>query len=68
MTCVKHAAHTKDTFMKQMTLAVSGFESHGKQSRKAEFLARMDKLVPWAEFCSVIAPYYPKAGNGRPPI
>ena len=28
----------------------------------------MDILVPWAEFCSVIEPYYPKAGDGRPPI
>lgn len=37
-------------------------------TRKAEFLSRMDKLVPWTEFCSVIEPYYPKAGNGRPPI
>jgi len=25
-------------------------------------------LVPWAEFCSVIEPYYPKAGDGRRPI
>ena len=37
-------------------------------TRKAEFLSRMDRLVPWAEFCLVIGPYYPKAGNGRPPI
>lgn len=37
-------------------------------TRKAEFLSRMDKLVPWAEFCKVIEPFYPKAGNGRPPI
>lgn len=37
-------------------------------TRKAEFLSRMDKLVPWAEFCKAIEPYYPKAGNGRPPI
>lgn len=54
--------------MKQMTLATSGFEKHRKQTRKAEFLSRMDKLVPWKELCAVIEPYYPKAGNGRPPI
>lgn len=54
--------------MKQSTLATSGFEVHRKTTRKAEFLARMDKLVPWAEFCKVIEPHYPKAGNGRPPI
>ena len=54
--------------MKQMTLAVAkGFEVHGRATRKAEFLARMEALVPWAEFCALIEPYYPKAGGGRPP-
>ena len=54
--------------MKQMTLAAAkGFEVHGRATRKAEFLARMETLVPWAEFCALIEPYYPKAGNGRPP-
>lgn len=54
--------------MKQQTLAANGFETYRKPTRKAEFLARMDELVPWAEFCAVIEPYYPKAGNGRPPV
>ncbi len=54
--------------MKQQTLAVNGFEAYRKTTRKGEFLSRMDKLVPWSEFCSVIEPCYPKAGNGRPPI
>ena len=54
--------------MKQSTLAATGFEVHHKATRKAEFLARMDRLIPWAEFCKVIEPFYPKAGNGRPPI
>jgi IS5 family transposase len=47
--------------MKQMTrAAVKGFENHGRTSRKAEFLARMDALMPWAEFYALIEPY-PKA-------
>jgi IS5 family transposase len=51
-----------------MTLAAAkGFEVHGRATRKAEFLARMEALVPWAEFCALIEPYYPKAGGGRPP-
>ena len=55
--------------MKQMTLAaVKGFEVHGRATRKAEFLARMETLVPWSDFCALIEPHYPKAGNGRPPI
>ena len=55
--------------MKQLTLAASrGFEKHDRATRKAEFLARMEGLMPWAEFCALIEPHYPKAGNGRPPV
>lgn len=53
--------------MKQMTLATAkGFEVHGRAARKAEFLARMETLAQWAEFCASIEPRYPKAGIGRP--
>lgn len=54
--------------MKQMTLATTGFEKHARSTKKTEFLARMETLVPWAEFCALIEPHYPKAGNGRPPV
>lgn len=55
--------------MKQMTLAATrGFEKHSRTTRKAEFLARMEALMPWSEFCALIEPYYPKVGNGRPPV
>jgi len=55
--------------MKQMTLARGvGFEKHMRPTRKGEFLARMEGLMPWAEFCALIEPHYPKAGNGRPPV
>ena len=52
-----------------MTLAAAkGVEKHNGATRKAEFLARMESLMPWAEFCALIEPHYPKAGNGRPPV
>ena len=55
--------------MKQMTLAATkGFEKHNRATRKAEFLARMESLMPWAEFCALIEPHYPRAGNGRLPV
>ena len=55
--------------MKQMTLAaIKGFEKHSRSTRKAEFLARMESLMPWAEFCALIEPHYPKACNGWPPV
>jgi transposase, IS5 family len=53
---------------KQMTLASTGFEKYAKKTRRAQFLAEMDRVVPWAELCALIDPVYPKAGNGRPPI
>ena len=59
--------------MKQMTLAAgadqgAGFEQYRKPTRREAFLATMEAIVPWAALCAVIEPYYPKAGNGRPPI
>jgi IS5 family transposase len=60
---------TRGKTMKQITLAATrGFEKHNRATRKAEFLARMESLMPWAEFCALIEPHYPKAGNGRPPV
>src|SRR5689334_19319564 len=52
----------------RMFATAKGFEVHGRATRKAEFLARMEMLVPWAQFCALIEPHYPKAGNGRPPV
>jgi IS5 family transposase len=52
----------------QLTLATVSFDKHIKQTRRAKFLAEMDQVVPWCELCAIIEPYYPKAGNGRPPI
>ena len=48
---------------KQMSLSMqhdAGFERHRKPTRRDVFLAEMDQVVPWAELCGVIAPYYPK--------
>src|SRR5262245_53682109 len=54
--------------MRQLTLATVGFEKHGKLTRRAAFLAEMEEAVPWDELCAVVEPFYPKRGNGRPPI
>jgi transposase, IS5 family len=54
--------------MKQMTLSASGFDRYTKTTRRAAFLAEMERVVPWSELCALIEPFYPKAGNGRPPI
>jgi IS5 family transposase len=54
--------------MKQQTFAAGDFERYRKPTRRQQFLAEMDKVVPWDQLCSLIEPYYPKAGNGRPPV
>ncbi len=54
--------------MRQPTLAAAGFEKYGKLTRRAAFLAGMERVVPWGEPCAVVEPFYPKPGNGRPPV
>ena len=59
--------------MKQQTLAMAAdqnaqYEQYRKPTRRDMFLETMERIVPWEALCSVIEPYYPKAGNGRPPI
>jgi IS5 family transposase len=54
--------------MKQLTLAAVGFERYAKTTRRARFLAEMERVVPWPALCGLIEPFYPKAGNGRPPV
>ena len=54
--------------MKQLTLATVGFERYAKTTRRAVFLAEMERVAPWAALCRLIEPYYPKPGNGRPPV
>ena len=39
-----------------------------KKTRKREFLAQMEKVVPWDDLVALIAPYYPEGNNGRPPF
>jgi IS5 family transposase len=54
--------------MKQLTLATAGFERYAKTTRRAVFLAEMERVVPWSALLALIEPFYPKPGNGRPPV
>jgi transposase, IS5 family len=56
---------------KQLTLAAGpSFEKFRKPTRREQFLAEMDKVVPWRRLVRLIEPHYPKAGaqGGRPTI
>ncbi|RJE82000.1 IS5 family transposase [Paracoccus onubensis] len=41
-----------------------------KRTRREQFLAEMDAVVPWDRLLALIEPHYPKAGpkGGRPPM
>ena len=39
-----------------------------KKTRKREFLAQMNQVVPWAALVELITPYYPEGHTGRPPF
>lgn len=54
--------------MRQATLAEAGLARYAKTTRRAAFLADMERIVPWSELCQLIEPFYPKPGNGRPPV
>ena len=56
--------------MKQTALSMTGYFDKGKKTKREQFLAEMDQVVPWARLCALIEPHYPKPskGGGRPPI
>src|SRR3982751_2864501 len=51
---------------KQMTLGSGGFAIKTKVTRRAQFLAEMDKVVPWPRLLAVVDPHYRVAEQGRP--
>jgi len=56
--------------MKQVSLSMTGYFDKGKKTRRGQFLAEMDQVVPWARLCALIEPHYPKASpaGGRPAL
>ena len=52
----------------QRTFASMAWQAKGKVTRRERFLAEMDAVIPWTRLLGLIAPHYPKAGNGRQPL
>jgi hypothetical protein len=67
-------SHIRETLIhasasiKQQTL--TGFEKYGKTTRRARFLAHMERIIPWPEMTAAAATVYPEISElgGRPPI
>ena len=53
--------------MTQMSFSDAEYAGKRKQTRLERFLEEMEQVVPWAGLLALIEPFYPKAGNGRPP-
>ncbi len=49
------------------TFAELEYSQKKKTTRREQFLARMDALIPWEELEAEMAPCYPRRGQGRPP-
>lgn len=53
---------------KQQTFAGLAWRQKGKVTRREEFLAEMNGIIPWNRLLDRIEPHYPKAGRGRQPL
>jgi IS5 family transposase len=51
---------------KQRTFGDLAWDGKKKVTRREQFLAEMDAVVPWAEFVRLVSPVYPKGERGRP--
>ena len=54
--------------MAAMQQAELGLNLSTKRTRKREFLAQMERVVPWAALEALIAPHAPEGRRGRPPF
>lgn len=52
--------------MKQTTFASLAWSSKGKVTKREQFLAEMNAVIPWRRILGLIEPHYPTDGTGRP--
>ena len=52
--------------MKQTTLSAGSFDRYSKTTRRAAFLAEMDRVVPWSALCALIEPGLPEGWKRTP--
>ncbi len=52
---------------KQMTLSAFTDELANTATKKKEFLAQIDRIIPWSEWIGMIQPHYYKGERGNKP-
>lgn len=53
--------------MSQMSFGDAEYAGKRKRTRREEFLAEMEQVIPWSSLLKLIEPFYPIAGRGRHP-
>ena len=54
--------------MNQISLADCEYSNRRRKTKRDNFLETMNQVIPWAEWVSLILPYYPSGKRGRPTI
>ncbi len=57
----------KNSMNKQLSLSVFSDKLANVWMKKKEFLAQMDRIIPWDEWKALIQPYYYKGERGNKP-
>jgi IS5 family transposase len=52
----------------QRTFAGLAWSTKGKVTRREQFLAEMNAVIPWQRLMALIEPHYPSTGKGRQPL
>ena len=53
---------------KQLSFSDCEYAGKKRQTKREAFLSKMELLIPWKEWVSLIEPFYPSGERGRPPI
>ena len=56
--------------MRQVSFSMTGYFDKGKKTKREQFLAEMEQVLPWTRLFALIEPHYPKGSpaGGRPPL
>ena len=52
----------------QRTFASEAWASKKRVTKREQFLAEMNAVIPWTQLVALITPHYPTPGRGRPPM
>lgn len=53
--------------MTQMSFPMLTTPANANRPRRERFLAEVEQVAPWPGLLALIEPFYPNAGNSRPP-